>query len=442
MKRFIVCLLCGFIFSGAFSQSNESLKRWSIGTEKGYAQIAGEVRPGSGFGFGIYGDRAFTRFLSARLVLGMGEARGLDMTTSTNWLNHPVWSGTVDPAINYNNATSNSIYANYRMAYMEASLQAVFTYTQLPFFKNSSRFDGFLTAGVGAMRYMTRIDAVREDGLIYDFTFLDITPVSTKAEILANVSTFGDGNYETPNQRDAQITPLYQFGAGFKWRVRKNIALSLTHRVSFTGTDDLDSYRWNPDNSVNGVNDIHHFSTIGVSYTFRKKAEEQLPEQILLPQAPEPKTALEPERTPESGPEIVKEPQPALPTKPSVDLVELTTDEEEVVNRAFKNTEFETDKAVIRPRSFSSLNELALLLSEHPSWKLRITGHTDNTGTAEWNMDLSRRRAEAVREYLASRDIDTERFIVLWYGEAQPIADNSTAEGRQRNRRVAYEIVE
>ncbi len=57
-------------------------------------------------------------------------------------------------------------------------------------------------------------------------------------------------------------------------------------------------------------------------------------------------------------------------------------------------------------------------------------------------MDLSRRRAEAVREYLANRDIDTERFIVAWFGEEQPIADNSTAEGRQRNRRVAYEIVE
>ncbi|WP_425420438.1 OmpA family protein [Phaeodactylibacter xiamenensis] len=450
MKRFIVCLLCGFIFSGVFAQRSESVKGWSVGTEKGYAQIAGEVKPGSGFGFGLYGDWAFNNFLSTRLFLGMGEARGLDESTSTNWLNHPVWNGSVDPDINYNNATSNSIYANYRMMYMEASLQAVFTYTQLPFFKNNSPFDGFLTAGVGVMRYNTRIDAAREDGLIYDFTFVDITPVSTKAQIIANVSTFGDGNYETQSQPEPQITPLYQLGAGFKWRIRKNISLSLTHRVSMAGTDDLDSYQWDENNRLNGVNDIHHFSTIGVSYTFRKRAKQQSPEPLPLTTEPEQEVVPEPKPEPEIAvtpkpepkPKIVEEPKPVLPTKPSVDLVELTTDEAEVVNRAFENTEFETDKAVIRPRSFESLNELALLLSEHPNWKLRITGHTDNTGTAEWNMDLSRRRAEAVREYLANRDIDTERFIVAWFGEERPIADNSTAEGRQRNRRVAYEIVE
>jgi len=440
MKQLVICLLCCFIISGIFAQNDPPVKGWSVGTQKGYAQIAGEVSPGSGFGFGIYGDRAFNNLLSARLVLGMGEARGLDRTASTNWLNHPVWNGTVDPAINYNNANSNAIYANYKTGYIETNLQAVFRYTQLPFFKNNSPFDGFLIAGIGAMRYRTSIDAVRKDGLIYDFTFVDITPVSTKAEILANVSTFGDGNYETQNQRNAQITPLYQFGAGFKWRVRKNITLSLTHRVSLAGTDDLDSYRWNPDNSVNGVNDIHHFSTIGVNYTFYKKRKQKTSESP--PVLPKPELELnpvpEPVLEPIPEPESILEPEP----EPSVDIVALTTEEEEVVKRAFENTEFETDKSVIRAVSFSPLNELAALLLEHPSWKLRITGHTDNTGTAEWNMDLSKRRAESVRDYLSSREIDAERFIVAWYGEEQPIANNSTAEGRQRNRRVAYEIVE
>jgi outer membrane protein OmpA-like peptidoglycan-associated protein len=445
MKQFIIFLVCSFIYFNTSAQDEDPVKGWSIGTEKGFAQIAGEVSPASGFGFGIYGDRSFTNFLSARLNLGMGDVRGLDKTTSNNWLNHPVWNGSVDPAINYNNANSNSIYANYKTNYQEANLQAIFTFTQLPFLKNNSPFDGFILAGIGAMRYTTKIDAIDENGQIYDFEIVAVLPASKDAETIANLNTIADGNYETQNNQDPQITPLYQFGAGLKWHLRKDIMLSLTHRVSLAGTDNLDSYRWNPDNTTNGVNDIHHFSTIGVNYTFHKKAKQKLPEiapplpPVTLPE-PEPETKTEPE------PEIVAvpepKPEPVPIPEPTVDIVALTTAEEEVVKRAFDNTEFETDKAIIRPVSYSSLNELATLLSEHPSWKLRIIGHTDNMGTAEWNMDLSRRRTESVREYLANRQIDTERFIVSWHGEEEPIADNSTPEGRQRNRRVAYEIVE
>lgn len=424
MKHFIIFLACSITSISTSAQDTEPEKRWTIGTEKGYAQIDGEVKPGSGFGLGVYGDRSFTKFLSARLQLGMGDVSGLDRTTSTNWLNHPVWNGSVDPEINYNLANSNSIYANYKTNYLEASLQAVFTFSQLPFFKNSSPFDGFLLAGIGAIQYTTKVDAIDENGLVYDFATIAAMPAMTDAETLGNLNTIADGNYETQTNQDAQITQLYQFGAGVKWNLRKNIALSLTHRVSLAGTDDLDSYMWNQNNSINDVNDIHHFSTIGVSYTFRKKAKQKLSENPTSPPAPhqEPSSLLEPE--------------------PTVGIVALTTDEEKVLKKAFDNTEFETDKAVIRPASFGPLNELATLLSEHPNWKLRITGHTDNMGTAEWNMDLSRRRAESVREYLINREIDAERFIVTWHGEEQPIADNLTAEGRQRNRRVAYEIVE
>jgi outer membrane protein OmpA-like peptidoglycan-associated protein len=446
MKQFILLLVCIFVYFNTIAQDDNSAKGWSIGTEKGYAQITGEVRPASGFGFGIYGDRSFTNFLSARIQVGMGDVRGLDRTTSRNWLNHPVWNGSLDPAINYNNAFSNSIYANYKTSYLEASLQAVFTFTQLPFLKNNSPFDGFLLVGIGGMRYTTMVDAIDENGLIYDFATVEATPAFTDAETIANLNTIADGNYETQSNQDPQFTPLYQFGAGLKWKVRKNISLSLTHRVSLTGKDDLDSYMWNPDNTKNGVNDLHHFSTIGVSYTFKKKAKQPLPEipsPTLSPEPepeplPEPVPEVEIEPVPEPEPEPIPEPEP----EPSVEIVELTIDEEEVVKRAFENTEFETDKDIIRPGSFNSLNELATLLLEHPTWKLRITGHTDNMGTAEWNMDLSRRRAESVKAYLANRGIDVSRMIVKWYGEEQPIADNLTAEGRQRNRRVAYEIVE
>ena len=439
MKQFIIFLVCSFIYFNTSAQDDVQGKGWTIGTKKGYAQIDGEVSPANGFAFGIYGDRSFNKFLSARLLLGMGEVRGLDRTTSDNWLNHPVWNGSLDPNIDYNIANSNSIYANYKTNYMEASLQTVFTFTQLPFLKNKSPFDGFLLAGIGAMSYTTKIDAVDENGLIYDFATVAALQASTESETLANLNTIADGNYETQNNQDAQIAQLYQFGAGLKWHLRKNIALSLTHRVSITNKDDIDSYMWDINNSLNGVNDIHHFSTIGLSYTFYKKAKPELPEN---PLSIEPEITPEPTTEPEPVVELEPEPTPLPVPEPIVDIVELTIDEKEVVRRAFENTEFETNKAVIRPVSFSSLNELATLLSEHPTWKLRVIGHTDNMGTAEWNMELSRRRTESVRDYLANRKINTERFIISWHGEEQPIADNSSSEGRQRNRRVAYEIVE
>jgi outer membrane protein OmpA-like peptidoglycan-associated protein len=448
MKQFLLSLLCILICFNSFGQDNNSLSEWSVGTEKGYAQIAGEVRSASGFGLGIYGAKSITKYLSARLQLGMGDVRGLDRATSNHWLNHPVWNGSVNPAINYNNANSNVIYANYKTTYQEASLQAIFTFTQLPLFKNSSPFDGFFLAGIGAISYTTMIDAVDENTWMYDFAQVNAMPAFSDAEVIANLNTILDGNYETPVNQDAQITPLYQFGAGLKWQVRKNIAVSLTHRVSLAPTDNLDSYKWSPDNTINGVNDIHHFSTIGMSYTFNKKTKQAIPEStnptpLPTPEPeiePEPEAIPEPASTPSPEPQLVQEEE--MEPEPLVKIVDLTTEEEEVVKRAFENTEFETDKAIIRPVSFNSLNELATLLREHPDWKLRITGHTDNMGTAEWNMELSRRRTESVKSYLANRGIDPARFIVSWHGEEQPIADNSTSEGRQRNRRVAYEIVE
>lgn len=446
MRRLILILVCSFLWFHTFTQTASPPSGWTIGSEKGYAQIDGEVHAANGFGFSFYGDRSITNFLSVRLSVGMGEMRGWDRTTSRNWLNHPVWNGSVDPRINYNEANSNAIYANYKTGYQEASLQAVFTFTQLPVFKNRSSFDGFLLAGIGGMQYTTMIDAIDQNDQLYDFAKIEAMPAARAAETLANLNTIADGHYETQSTPGAQFTPLYQIGAGLKWRIRRSVALSLSHRIGLSATDDLDSYRWDQDNTVNGINDIHHFSTIGLSYTFAKKAKPQLVQIPLpvLPSEPEPAPVLVSDLEPLIEPILIPPPapRPVAVVEPEVEVVALTLAEKAVVSRAFENTEFETDKAVIRPVSFHSLNELATLLSEHPNWKLRIAGHTDNQGTTEWNLDLSQRRAKSVRAYLADRKIDIKRFIVEWYGEEQPIADNSTSEGRQRNRRVAYEIVE
>jgi outer membrane protein OmpA-like peptidoglycan-associated protein len=124
------------------------------------------------------------------------------------------------------------------------------------------------------------------------------------------------------------------------------------------------------------------------------------------------------------------------------ETVQLTIEEQEIVKKAFDNLEFATGKAVIKAESNSALDELAELMKKHAGWKLKIEGHTDNVGKASSNTLLSKNRANAVKTYLTKKGVAATRFEVKWYGPDKPIADNSTEEGRQKNRRVEMTLME
>ncbi|MFM7724283.1 MAG: OmpA family protein, partial [Bacteroidota bacterium] len=113
----------------------------------------------------------------------------------------------------------------------------------------------------------------------------------------------------------------------------------------------------------------------------------------------------------------------------------------EVLKTAFDNLGFELGKDVILAGSFASLDELAVVLGKKPTWKLQISGHTDNVGDDDSNLILSKKRAEAVKNYLITKGIATERLMVEYFGETKPVADNTTSEGRAKNRRVEMKIV-
>jgi outer membrane protein OmpA-like peptidoglycan-associated protein len=98
---------------------------------------------------------------------------------------------------------------------------------------------------------------------------------------------------------------------------------------------------------------------------------------------------------------------------------------------------FDFDSATMRAESETVLAQISIVLHDHPDWKLRVAGHTDNIGTAEFNLDLSKRRAAAVKDALTSRfGIAAERLTTEGYGATRPIDTNSTLAGRARNRRV------
>lgn len=97
---------------------------------------------------------------------------------------------------------------------------------------------------------------------------------------------------------------------------------------------------------------------------------------------------------------------------------------------------FAIDSALLTPSSRSSLDELAAVLTEYAKTAVVVQGHTDSTGSEQHNQDLSERRANAVKNYLAGQGVGVERMAALGYGEGAPVDDNGTAAGRARNRRV------
>ena len=101
---------------------------------------------------------------------------------------------------------------------------------------------------------------------------------------------------------------------------------------------------------------------------------------------------------------------------------------------------FDVDKANLNDNSKIELAELSAILNKYEDTNIMLAGHTDSTGSEEYNLGLSRQRAQSVADYLTIRNVDQARFSVQGSGKSDPIASNDTAEGRAENRRVEVAI--
>lgn len=107
-----------------------------------------------------------------------------------------------------------------------------------------------------------------------------------------------------------------------------------------------------------------------------------------------------------------------------------------VLNNIF----YETDKYELQPSSFPELDQLVTFLTNNPGITVEISGHTDDIGSADYNLELSERRAESVVNYLVSKGIDAKRLTYKGFGESAPVAPNDTEDGRAKNRRTEIKI--
>jgi outer membrane protein OmpA-like peptidoglycan-associated protein len=165
--------------------------------------------------------------------------------------------------------------------------------------------------------------------------------------------------------------------------------------------------------------------------------------------------------TPEPAPEPEPEPAPPPPPPPPADSDNdgITDDSDDCPNTApgvavdsrgceireeirLPSVQFETNSDVLLASAASELNDAARTLIRNPALVVEVEGHTDANGAATYNLGLSERRAQTVYDYLIERGADPDNMTVKGYGEAQPVADNSTEAGRQENRRVVLRVIE
>jgi OmpA-OmpF porin, OOP family len=223
----------------------------------------------------------------------------------------------------------------------------------------------------------------------------------------ARDSFVGTGAVQVTNPNPSKRDTNYKVGLGLQYAFTDSLAMRA----------EVERYRIN--DAVGNKGDINMVS-VGLVYRFGGKTFAPAPRAA----APEYVAAA-----PAPQPEVVTPPPKPVP----VPVSEKVTFAAEAL--------FDFDKSVVKPEGKAALDDLLIKLQGMNTEVMITVGHTDSIGSDAYNQKLSIRRAEAVKAYLISKGIEASRVYTEGKGKAQPIADNHTAEGRAKNRRVTVEVV-
>ncbi|MDE6717115.1 MAG: OmpA family protein [Muribaculaceae bacterium] len=271
----------------------------------------------------------------------------------------------------------------------------------------------------------------------------------TKAEF-----RYADGEYtgvEYPLTK-SNMNPFYFAGAagvGAKWQLSVGcskiyIGVDISYQLGFTNTYGSDEKKGNLNNIVSlgpwnsskvigsrKLNGLEIAASVGIPLSLFRKQHRL----VSLPEVEEP----------EYRPSYIEE-EPIVEEKPCYTLEEISMAIENGENVYGKkicaiddNINFDFGKSTINPSSYPYLNSLAELFKK-TGMKVKVSGHTDNVGTPEYNMELSKQRTMAVVKYLKKRGVRSSAISYSWYGLTHPQTSNETEEGRRINRRVEFEI--
>jgi len=330
------------------------------------------------------------------------------------------------------------------------SLSGNLTLGNISWRNNKSAIQPYVTAGVGTMHYK---------------------PVLTSGGVSQNFKTADNGS----------INELFvPVGVGVKLNVARGVNIDLGYQVNFTYSDNLDGFNYGSNN------DRFSYAHAGLEFALGKSSKPQLAshnpvssmrtEYLTANQSTRNQLQSEIDAqkaqndqlkadlattnanlakfTTDSDGDGVPDFYDKCPNTPAGTKVDgsgcplpvptkqvtvITEEDRKVVKDAIANLEFDFGKATIRAHSYPSLDRVARLLVDK-NFSLKLAGHTDNVGSNDANLKLSKERAEAIRSYLVSKGANASRIEATGYGETQPIASNKTAKGRQQNRRVEFTL--
>jgi len=280
----------------------------------------------------------------------------------------------------------------------------------------------------------------------------------------------GSGGEQVTDDQEKLFVPV---GAGLRFNVSPVVSVNVAYTMNFVDADDVDGYYYGPQN------DKFSYANIGFEFALGPKSKPRLAvsnpvaamQYDYMLKYKELSNELAAEKAKNSGiveslkqemnafmndadrdgvsdyfdkcqgtPEGVKVDGAGCPLPAAKNVTTIITEEDRrVVSEAIKNLEFDFGKATLRESSLPALEKVAELLIQK-NFSLKLSGHTDDVGSADGNLRLSKARAESIKQFLVSKGANPSRIEATGYGKTQPIASNKTEEGRQQNRRVEFTL--
>jgi OOP family OmpA-OmpF porin len=231
----------------------------------------------------------------------------------------------------------------------------------------------------------------------------------------------------------------YQVGGGVGFDLTRNLTLSLDYRRLWALRGSFhDTFATLPPDESLHQRYVADTALLSVRYTFG-----QVQSVAITPPPPPPPPAPPPEAqaqaAPPPPPPVAATPPPCQPPAGFQVDANCHIIDQTIVVRA---VDFEFDSAKLTDPAQQTLDQVAASLARQPTLHIEIRGYTDSQGSADYNLHLSQRRADAVKNYLVGKGVDGDALQARGYGKVDPIASNATAQGRAENRRVAFVVTD
>jgi outer membrane protein OmpA-like peptidoglycan-associated protein/opacity protein-like surface antigen len=270
---------------GTYDFPAKPRNQWEVGVKVGTSNISGDVR--SKFvnpGFGVHVRKAFGYLFSARLEYSYQLPKGLNWERSFNYSSNPAWMNN-----GYNPNAGEPVFYNYKSNIMDLSLQGVFTLNNIRFHKAKTGFNLYVFAGVGAMTYDTKVNALDASGAKYNFSSVNSGTWKTRKDVRDALKNLMDDSYETPAENHGDRRPklggntlksVWTVGAGIAYKLSNRLNLALEDRFTGTNDDLVDGQQWAeqvPRSPVLTQNfDTYNFLSLGLNINLGAKSVEPL----------------------------------------------------------------------------------------------------------------------------------------------------------------------